>query len=115
MENKCVICGGPLGENTIPSLMLEGNVCVEREPPQVPCDFLDRALDAATALNYRLKDEMEEFEARCTVREPYNIRRNGGFRVLDCGHLPAIRAALSNLQRVLDRAIENPGGPNVQE
>ena len=114
-ENKCVICGGPLGENTIPSWSLDGDVCLEKTPPATPCEFLDKALNAAGWFRATLLENEGRFESLCELNRPYNIRRNGGLKSLDCGHLPAIRAAVASLQRVLDRAIANPGGPNVQE
>ena len=115
MENKCVICGGPVGENAIPSRTLDGEVCLESAFPATPCEFLDKAFSAAGRLKSALEDIVMDFEDKCSVSTAYNIRRNGGLRPLDCGHLPAIRAAISNLQCVLDTALNNPGGPDVQE
>ena len=114
-ENKCVICGGPLGENTIPSEMLEGDICLEAQPPREPCEFLDKALVASVHFKCELNAAMEEFEDMCMLHTPFNIRRNNGLRVIDCGHLPAVRAAMRSLQAILDEAIANPGGQNVQE
>ena len=113
-ENKCVICGGPLGENTIPSETLDGDVCFERQGPDL-CELLDKAHTATVRLRDSLLESMARFEAGCSLSASYYIRRNLGLRVLDCGHLPAVREAISNLQRVLDGAIANPGGPHVQE
>ena len=115
MENKCVICGGPVGENAIPSRVLAGGACLEGRFPDGPCDFLDKALGAASYFRDELRSVVDEFEDKCTLHTSFDARRNGGFRHLYCGYLPAIRQAICDLEKVLDSAIANPGGPNVQE